>query len=239
MTDIVIPLNNRSTQRNLELRYCLRSIEKHLTGVGNIFIIGHMPEWVTGCIHIPFDEDPRNRFRDRNIMNKMLAACKDERVSDDFLMVHDDHFLLVNYVARAFPYYHCGHMVPGDGQYGETKRNTLSILGRPIYDEVKNFDTHCPILFNKERFMRSAPLADWNRWYGYCLKTLYCVMNGIEGEYMDDIKIRMPLQADEINQAIAGRTWFSIGDRCWTPNGMKEILQDLYPIPSKYEKGND
>jgi hypothetical protein len=60
-------------------------------------------------------------------------------------------------------------------------------------------------------------------------------MNGIGGEFMDDIKIRMPLKADDINQAIAGRSWFSIGDRCWAEGGMKEVLQTLYPNKSKYE----
>jgi hypothetical protein len=233
MTSICIPLNNRSTQKNLELRYCLRSIEKHLSGVGDIFIIGYCPEWVTGCIHIPADEDPRNRFRDRNIMNKMMAACKDERVSDDFLMVHDDHFLLADYEAGKFPYYHMGPMNEGQGQYGETKQNTKSFLS--FAEWFNNYDCHCPIVFNKQLFAQSMALVDWSKWYGYCLKTLYCVMNGIEGEFMDDIKIRMPLKADDINQAIAGRSWFSIGDRCWAEGGMKEVLQTLYPNKSKYE----
>jgi hypothetical protein len=235
MNDICIPLNNRSTQRNLELRYCLRSIEKHLHGAGNVFIIGHMPGWVTGCIHIPAEEDPRNRFRDRNIMNKMMAACKDDRVSDDFLMVHDDHFLLADYEAGVFPYYHSGLMVPGEGQYGMTKLNTQSLFAADG-EAINNYDIHCPILFNKERFARSVAKVDWSVWYGYCLKTLYCVMNGIEGEHMEDLKIRMPLQVDMINQIIAGRSWFSIGDRCFTDNGMKEVLQTLYPTSSKYER---
>lgn len=230
MIDIVIPLGNRSTQRNKELRYCLRSIEKHLSGVGNIFIIGECPEWLQNIIHIPFTEDPRNRFRDRNICLKMQEACKDARVSDDFLMVHDDHYLLKDFCAVGFPYYHAGRLVVSDSQYGKTKENTINLLG-----EVLNYDVHCPIVFNKQRFMRSVALADWSKWYGYCLKTLYCVMNGITGERVEDIKIRMPIKAEEIKQQIAGRKWFSIGDRCFAPGGMMDVLQELYPKPSKYE----
>jgi hypothetical protein len=231
-TDIIIPLNNRSTQKNKELRYCLRSIERHLHGVGNVFIIGYCPEWVTNVIHVPFEEDPRNRFRDRNIMLKMLEACKDSRVSDDFLMVHDDHFLLADYEAGAFPYYHMGPMNEGFGQYGETKQNTKSLLS--FTDSFNNYDCHCPIVFNKQLFMRSAALADWSKAHGYCLKTLYCVMNGITGEYAEDIKIRMPYNKDMINKIIAGRKWFSIGDRCFE-HGMWDVLNELYPKPSKYE----
>jgi hypothetical protein len=231
MVDICIPLNDRSTQKNIELKYCLRSIEKHLSGVGNIFIIGHCPDWVTDIIHIPTDDDPRNRFRDRNIMHKMVAACKDERVSNDFLMVHDDHFLLSGYEASVFPFYHHGPMNDGQGQYGHTKANTKTLIG-----QVNDYDSHCPILFNKERFMRSVALADWSKWYGYCIKTMYCVMNGIEGEYMDDLKIRMPWDREVIMKVIEVRKWFSIGDRCFTDNGMLKVLEELYPNKSKYER---
>lgn len=233
MIDICIPLGTRSTQKNQELRYCLHSIENHLSGVGNVFIIGECPEWLHNVIHIPFEEDPRNRYRDRNIMLKMAEACKDSRVSDDFLMVHDDHFLLADYEAFTFPYYHMGPMNEGHGQYGETKQNTKSLLS--FTEMLNNYDCHCPIVLNKELF-KKVMQADWSKWYGYCLKTLYCVMNGIEGEYMDDIKIRMPIQADKIKQAIAGRKWFSIGDRCFTPGGMWDVLNELYPNKSKYER---
>lgn len=235
MIDVVIPLGARSTQKNKELRFALRSIEKHLTGVGNVFIVGECPEWATNIIHIPLTEDPRNRYRDRNIMLKMLEACKDDRVSDDFLMVHDDHFLLVDYEAGKFPYYHMGPMNEGFGQYGETKANTKALLCREIIDTIINFDCHCPILFNKHRFKYTVPHVGWDRMYGYCLKTLYCVMNAVQGEYAEDLKIRMPYDKNMINKLIAGRKWFSIGDRCFAPGGMWDVLNELYSKPSKYE----
>jgi hypothetical protein len=233
MTDIVIPLNNRSTQKNQELRYCLRSIEKHLSGVGNVFVVGDCPQWLTGVIHIPFSEDPRNRYRDRNIMNKMSVACIDHRVSKNFLMVHDDHFLLADYDALAFPYYHMGPMNEGHGQYGETKKNTKGLLS--FIDTFNNYDCHCPIVFNKQMFMRSVAVADWSKCYGYCLKTLYCVMNGISGEHIADKKIRLPLNKGSIMNELQGRKWFSIGDRCFTKGGMMDVLNELYPNKSKYE----
>jgi hypothetical protein len=233
MIDVVIPLGTRSTQKNRELIYCLRSVEKHLCGVGNVFIVGECPEWLQNVTHIPYSEDPRNRYRDRNIMMKMAAACMDERVSDNFLMVHDDHFLLADYDASAFPYYHMGPMNDGHGLYGETKQNTKSLLH--FQPEFNNYDCHCPIVFNKQLFMRSVALADWSKMYGYCMKTLYCVMNGMKGEYTTDIKIRLPLNKAAIMNEIEGRRWFSIGDRCFAPGGMWDVLNMLYPNKSKYE----
>jgi hypothetical protein len=230
MTDIVIPLSKRSGNNNLELLYCLRSIDTYLKGVGNVFLIGHCPEWVTNVIHIPKDDDSRNRFRDRNIMEKMLVACSDERVSKEFLMIHDDHFLLETVRASSFPYVHHGPMTPGPGQYGKTKGNTMAILGRNIND----YDSHCPILFNKNMFKSAIAPVDWDKWYGYCLKTIYCVFNGIEGEYYPDLKIRYTSDMN-VREMIKGRRWFSSSDRALHHNPLRDLLDELYPNKSKYE----
>lgn len=230
MTDIVIPLNKRSYVDNLELLYCLRSIETFLKGVGNVFIIGHCPEWVVNVIHVPVLDDPRNRFRDKNIMHKMMVACHYPTVSGNFLMVHDDHFLLEPVEAGQFPYVHHGSMIPGPGQYGKTKENTMALLGR----EINDYDSHCPILFNKGLFRESMLLADWDKWYGYCIKTLYCVSNNIQGEYYPDLKIKYVDRLD-VRDAIKGRRWFSTGDRAFYDASLKDILQELYPNKSKYE----
>lgn len=232
MIDCVIPLGKGSTVKNLELRYCLRSIEKHLKGVGQIFIIGECPDWVQNAIHLPAEDDPRNRFRDRNIADKMMIACKDERVSRDFIIVHDDHFLLEDIEAKEFPYVHHGMMIAEDNQYGKTKKNTMALFGK----EIRDYDSHCPILFNKNKFATAYSSIDWNKWYGYCLKTVYCIWNGIQAEYYPDLKIRWADTSDEIKGVIAGRKWFSIGDRCWGNGQMVEVLEELYPEKSIYER---
>lgn len=231
MTDIVIPLGARSYDNYRELRYCLRSLQKHLKGISQVFIIGHKPDWITDVIHIPCEDDPRSRFKERNICNKMLAACRDERVSNDFLMVHDDHYLLQDFEAGSFPYVHHGMLTPGPGQYGETKRNTMALLS----DVPNDYDSHCPILFNKERFVNAMSKADWSKWYGYLVKTLYCVYNGIRAEYYPDLKIRYMPTVEAIREAIKGRRWFSTGDRVFNNSAMKEVMEKLYPQKSKYE----
>jgi hypothetical protein len=234
MIDCVIPFGNGSSQKNIELMFCLRSLEKYMSGVRNVFIIGQPPPVFINpdsVIHIPYEDDARSRFRDRNIMRKMMEACKDTRVSDPFIMVHDDHFLLDHYDAEQFPYYHHGPILPGVGQYGDTKRNTLAVLS----EHALNYDSHCPMVFNKFLFKWVMKDVDWNKYYGYLMKSIYC-FPGKTGEHMPDLKIRMPLKKDEIYEQLAGRRWFSIGDKCWTDNGMKELLYELYPNKSKYEK---
>lgn len=230
MIDIVIPLGSRSYKNYTELRFCLRSIEKHLKGYNNVFIIGALPDWITNITHISIEDDKRNRFRDKNILNKITVACKDEKVSQDFLMWHDDHFLLEDIEAKAFPYVHHGPINISGGQYGYTKQNTMNLLG-----QVNDHDSHCPILFNKKKFLNSVPIVDWTKWYGYLVKTLYCVMNEISADYYPDLKLRWVQYYNEMKSAIEGRKWFSIGDRCFDNGAVMQVLEELYPLKSKWE----
>lgn len=234
MTSLIIPYDTRP-QKHTELIFALRSIEKYLSGYGEIFIIGAKPEFLTNVTHIPYNDDPRSRYKDRNIMLKIIAVCKDKRVSDDFLMWHDDHMLLEPIEASTFPTVHHGRMNPGPGQYGETKNNTIRQFCIEHYDRLNDFDSHCPILFNKEKFLKSVPSLNWNVHFGYCIKTVYCKMNGIQGEYYEDLKIRHIEARGEIYQAIHGRRWFSTSDTCFQGSDMKDVLNELYPEPSRYE----
>lgn len=234
MTSIVIPYGSRP-QKHTELIFALRSIEKYLTCYGEIFIVGHKPDCITNVTHIPYNDDPRSRYRDRNIMLKIIAACKDKRVSGDFLMWHDDHFLLQTIEASTFPAVHHGKMTPGPGQYGETKNNTIRKFCVEHYDHLNDCDSHCPILLNKEKFLKSVPTLDWKVHFGYCIKTVYCKMNGIEGEYYEDLKIRYIPTAEDIYNSIQGRRWFSTGDKCFFGSDMLAVMNELYPVPSKFE----
>lgn len=233
-TSIVIPLGTGSRWDNTELRYCLRSVEKHLTGYGDIFIIGEKPGWLKNVIHIPFDEGfaPKSYEKERNIFNKIMAACHDERVTGRFLFMNDDHFLLQEHEAIRFPFY-CDstlNMFLTVTDYKYTVQNTLEYFDGAL---VGNFDVHAPIVYHKEYFPCLSK-ADWSKEWGYCIKSMYCDINGIIGDKYPDLKINEPYPADKIHQLIAGRPWFSIGDRA-REGDMLQVLQEIYPNKSKYE----
>jgi hypothetical protein len=252
-TSIVIPLAANgfgSRYSNIELKYCLRSIEKHLSGYGDIFIIGHMPSWVRGCIHIPATDEDRTWWKERNIYRKILLACEDPRVTDDFLFMNDEHYLLSDFVAGEFPYYWDGFMYEQAGredQYGGSARNTQEALIEGMGRRVgRNWDAHCPILYNKKAFNWLSNF-NWGNKHGYCIKTLYCeyeFMQVVEDENSPvpgirypDLKINQPLPAEKIKELIAGRHWFSIGNKALdVGSGMAAVLEELYPNKSSYEK---
>lgn len=269
MTDILIPLmHNGSKYDNLELRYCLRSIEKHLKDYGNIFIIGEKPEWIKNVIHIPYVDSINNWQRSWNIYRKIMAGINYTvkvineidlkeisitesgfeagynimesqiiELSDNFLFMNDDHYLLTDYVAGEFPYYYREEISlnsfinnpPQFKQYQNTMKLSL--------DTCFDFDVHCPILYNKELFKKMFEGLLWKE-YGYAIKSVYCnkmleITNWVSCE---DLKFKERItQKESIYQALEGRSWFSIGDRALLDGAMQEVLQELYPEPSKYE----
>jgi hypothetical protein len=232
------PLGFGSRQDDIELRYCLRSIERHLSGYGDIFIVGHMPKWVQGCIHIPATDDPKTWNKEKNIFNKIMLACQDERISEDFLFMNDDQYLLQKYEAGSFPFYCFGLLsdhVAREDQYGNTAKNTAQHI------EVSDFyfDVHCPIVYNKSVF-RSLQQFDWEKKYGYCIKTMYMqeywkAGNRVRAIEHADIKINEPISSNKIRMMISDHCWFSIGNKAFE-GGIMGVLQELYSKPSRYER---
>lgn len=241
MIDCLIPLGTGSRHQDFELRMCLRSIEKHLKGVGNVFLVGEKPDWVQNVIHIPAKDNPNNWNRARNIYDKILFGIRYDysdfyehiSLSDNFLFMNDDHYLLNDYEAGEFPYYHRGSIRGMD--YGNNRPQVMQMdnTDRLFVRSIKDFDIHCPIIYNKEKF----PKSSFNKWpeHGYGIKSMYCAVNQIEGEEMADLKFKEPLMKESIYRALEGRDWFSIGDKCLKSGAMKEVLETIYPDKSKYE----
>jgi hypothetical protein len=231
LMDIVIPYKN-SASNGLELRYTLRGIEKYFPDLGNVFIIGDCPGFIQNAIPLPANDSLDRKFKALNIKNKLLLACKDKRVSDPFIMFNDDHFLLAPYQAE---YFHSGPIeysivkFTSHQTYRQTLLNTMVAL-----NGGKDFDTHYPIAYYKERFERTVSMVDWSKPFGYGIKSLYCNLSGIDGVQYTDVKIKKAHTLLELGKIIADKPCFSIDDRALN-NSMETFLHELYPQKSLYE----
>lgn len=238
-TDILIPLGTGSKFDNIELRFCLRSIEMHLLDIRNIFIIGECPAWVKNCFRIFCEDKPGVINRAYNIYKKIMLGCSNPDLSENFLFLNDDHFLLKDFEAADFPYLHRGPIIPhriGNEAQERQMSNTVKML-KNVVDESYDYDIHCPIVYNKEIF--SKMLADllWPE-FGYGIKSLYgnSVAKAIlKNSFCEDLKFSEPLSKRNIYKALEGKDWFSVSDKTLRLGEMQEVLQELYPSPSKYE----
>lgn len=229
-TDIIIPLCKGSVKDNIELRYALRAIQKHLSGYRNIYIIGEKPGWLQNAIHIPMRDLHFSENKCRNIYNKIMAACALPQLSSDFLFFSDDHFLTADIEASQFPYHHKGPLtMEGRGKedtYGFLLNNTLQ-----LFPGTNNYNIHGPILYNKEKFM--AMQIPWKP-YGFGIKTVYCNIYNIEGSYYPECKISQALKSNAIMEIIKDRMYFSISNRAFDGE-IRKVFEMLYPEKSKWE----
>src|SRR5262249_17535537 len=114
--------------------------------------------------------------------------------------------------------------------YGRRVKNTIwALAGR----STMNFDTHTPIIFNKntylktvvhawESVMQCTPTTNRDQ---FIVKSLYGNQAVIPYIYQKDCKVAHPHQIDQ--------PIFSTYPRL--TKGMKDFLQKMYPEPSKYE----
>lgn len=230
--DIVIPY---IADRNEDLRYCLRGIDKYLPH-GQVFIIGDPVPYLDNSqlIHIPVEN--AGRSRDSRIWWKIMRAVSDQRVSDSFIFFNDDHFLTAG--IEIIPYWYDGSLEEiaayrryNDG-YTKALQNTLKWL-RDHKCPTRHFDGHTPIVYQKAKLKALADVVDWEIAWGYVIKSLYCNVFAIEGEYAPDCKIRRSTGLDSMLREISGRAVFSTHEHAYPVAAA--LFRHLYPEKSKFE----
>jgi hypothetical protein len=239
MTSIVIPYKY-SHASEVQLRYALRSIEKHLKGYGEVFLLGKAPTWCQNLVEVPTPDIDRNfdkiYQKERAIYEKVRLACYLPEISNTFYFTNDDHYLLTDFDAGKFPLYWSGdweEQAERPDIYRETAKNTLAELRNRNLSDIL-YDCHTPILYNKKKFLKLEGL-DWNKKYGYGIKTMYAALNGLQGELIHDLKLRVDISITFIKCCLLGKKVFSTDDKAMGP-GVISVLKELYPNKSKYEK---
>jgi hypothetical protein len=240
MMDIVYALGSGSLHDNFEIRYSLRSIEKHLSGVGNVFIVGELPDFLTNVIHIPEVDEKSPIWKDRNIFRKLLLACQQNEISESFLFFNDDHYCIDDLEADKIPYYYRENdmlrtitITRKDTSWKQSLINTREYLTMNGYD-VKMFDMHTPIIYEKSKFLKLKEL-DWEKDNGYGIKSLYCNMHRIKGELHKDNRW-FPRHENilVLNSRLKNKPFISTSPEI--PDIQKKIIQTLFPNKSKYEQ---
>lgn len=225
--DLVYVVSNKSAMQDIELRYSLRSVEKHLTGVNNIWIVGYVPGFIQGVKAILAMDG--TKIPDMNMLSKISTAIENHEISNPFLLFYDDHYLLSDFQADTFPYFYQGTIQDyiskrGKDTYGRRALNTMKHLtakGLPI----KNFDIHHPILIQKQGFKEAFKDIDLNKQYGYTIKSLYANSLRIEGtETVDAKSQKLPSEGDKVFS-----TYPIIKSQ------ILKFLESTFPDKSRYE----
>lgn len=241
--NIVLPYYPR--ENDIELKYCLRSIEKYCKGGGYICIVGdYLPEWIDklNVKHLASGGVFDKSTHEQNIYQKLYYVCKTVLpIGSDFALWNCDFFLTKEVDITDYPNYYANNLkevVEGrlkyDG-YALSVKNTIEALElncKPIL----NFDIHCPMIFNSAKFIEVMDKYDWaGKRMGFVIKSLYANTLRLPVAYMPDCKIGEKLTTESIEKQIGDRHIFSIHPAGLT-KAMIEYLDKLYPEKSVFEK---
>lgn len=217
--DILYYIGHGSHHQNRELRYSLRALEKHCKDIDNVWVVGNKPPFLNDQVKYLWVEDSGEWWQ--NAFNKTMAAIK-AGIGEDFLLMNDDFYMLKDFTAAKYPYYHKGDIADtAKNKYQEVIINTRRILeklGKPF----KHYGVHCPMRINAEKYKQLARFYDDGNQpvSARCLYgNLFC-----RGRQVKDCK------SATIVASVTG-CWSS---KEWAGAALNE-LQKLYPQPSKWE----
>lgn len=166
MKDLVYVVGTGSKWADNELRFSLRSVAKNLTGYGKVWIIGECPCFVQGVEHRYYpDNDLSGNNNDANMIDKILFACQQE-ISEEFIFMNDDFFILKPMHVEDIPVMHKGDMTEKPQQFWritgiwqQRLLNTFnSLKARGMTTML--YDMHCPMPMNKKLF--PEVIKDWD-----------------------------------------------------------------------------
>lgn len=221
----------REGDQNEELRHSLRSLS-HLPH-DRVFLAGYAPAWTTRVGRLPTRQSRGTKYR--NTERNLRAALESPAVSDPFVLMNDDFFIL-----RAIdevPVLHRGPLAaflpakPGRlGGYGSHRAATAAVIeSLGIADPLAYEPIHTPLPVRKEPMLRALELGAGIQGLQY--RTLYGNLAGIGGELSPNVKI-----VDTAAVPSDDDLFVSTEDRSWERGAVGAYLRRRFAAPSPYER---
>jgi hypothetical protein len=235
--DIVIPLK-RSIQ-NEELRYTIRSICKNMPH-RKIWLAGYSPKWLYGIGYIKVQVPYGSKYK--KAAANILAACRDPRVSDDFLLFNDDFFVMQP--ITDFQNLHRGPLIDhlkrlekdyAAKPYYEGMKRTYDILRRMGFENPVNYGLHIPMIINKKKWLEAWEMQEeYNpKRLPLHLRTFYGNVFQVGGEQIDDVKLA------KLTEIPSGEELFlSSNDNSFAIGNIGDYVRSKFYQPCKYESND-
>jgi hypothetical protein len=241
--DVMFPLSDKSTWENNELRYALRALETNFPAMGKVFVVGCKPEWLRNAVHIPA-EDCYRRNKDANLINKTLLACFNG-ISPSFVRSSDDQMILRPVTPADLIPKHGGKVgrTKAEHKWWERWDATRKVLAAKNMPSLF-FDTHIPMLYDRDEFVRIAMLFPYGEKMGFCINTLYhnasekkLGFGEVRGERYGPPVIengKATPTVEEYLEQFKHFLYLGYNDGQLSDN-LKEAIDRAFPKPSQYE----
>lgn len=210
--DIVYILGRGSIANNLELRYSMRSLERYCQDLGKIYVVGEQPEFISDDAHIIAEDQFKKPWQ--NALHKMREACKDERISDEFLLMNDDFFAFGEFASSELPFYF-------------NRRGDGGVNG------PKDFAVHAPLRIKKDWYLQMPLTPDMNGHYSP--RSFYCNFYKAPPTPYRDVVIRMGEGMPSIEEQIGDSLFATIDDVTMNDAEFRQFMEEVYPEKSTFE----
>ena len=150
--DIVYLVKVNTKSNGNDLRYSLRSLKN--IPHNNVVIVGEKPDWITNVTYIPVEQ---TGIKKANIENNLKAAIQSDLVSDDFVLMNDDFYIMKP--ITEIPNYNFGPMAdviamydrryPDGSDYMDTMKAQYRDLLADGYEQPLSYELHIPMMMNK------------------------------------------------------------------------------------------
>ncbi len=230
--DVVYPVKP-TRDGNSELRYSLRSLRN--LPHRNVHIFSDYIIWLDEHKvkrHPSSDRPDKQRFA--NVNQTLLRACDDPNISDPFIFMNDDFFVMKP--VKEIPYYVNGtlqqhydylHRTYQGSKYMRDLLETQSELKRLGLGTL-DFEVHAPIIFYKDelrRILKAYPNAA-------CRRTLYA--NSMKVKWKQAIDFKIYGFGDNFDH---NRPFVSTADANFRrQSGVRSMIRSEFTTPSPYEK---
>ena len=212
---------------NHELRYSLRSLV-HVPH-GTVWAYGGAPVWLRNVAHVRRDHAATKY---QTTSEHLRAACLNESVSDPFVLMNDDFFLMkpmkkildynrgkVRDVIEEFE----GREV--SSRYVKGMRQTLELLENAGHSDPLSFELHVPLVVYKAAMLEALDLG--RDLPVFHKRTAYGAIAGLKGRRISDVKVR------DVRDEIPTGQFMSCMDSSFQL--VRPVLARAFPDKSEYE----
>lgn len=240
----------KESESNPDLKMSLRSIAQFCT-FKNIWLVGYKPNWVQ---NVKFLKTEQTGTKWQNAMINMIAACKCNEISEDFVLMNDDFFAL-DYIRDWKKSLNlCLGTLEKQVLLYSAKKNksrwqygfeyAVDLLDSLDCKRHLNYESHLPIIFNRNKFLEMCELEPIKKFINTnkvlhrrsVYKNLYPDIDLEEPVKIRDVKISI---GRDLNDAWLHSNWLSVFDNV-TDNvrrypRINKFLNSMYPTKCMFE----
>lgn len=243
--DIVYPVKHDVENNSEELRYSLRSLKN--IPHGKVFISGEKPDWIKNVVYIPVSQD---MTKYENVENNIISAISDPRLSENFILMNDDMFIMRH--MSALPCMNFGSMddvieayerrYPEGSSYIDKMKHCSEVLKAMGVKNPICYELHTPMMFNKYKMLEMYKTADGGFNSMAMRRSHYGNLYGVGGVRCEDVKIFLeprnspPLYNVNPQKYLDEQAFLSATGGAFKKGYLGDYIRSKFPEKSIYER---